>query len=56
MHVDLEFNTSVFLLGIDYSDCVVEDMDSGSIYDCNSLSFGFLFFTIHFHFNIKKRM
>ena len=51
-NIDIEFeiNKFTFLLGIDYSDCIVEDVETKDRYESKTLSIGFLFFTIHFNF------
>ena len=53
MNISFEINTESFLLGIDYSDCIAEDVNTGEQFETNTLSLGFLFFTIHFNFKPK---
>jgi hypothetical protein len=39
-----------FLLGIDGSDCIAENIDTGEQHETKCLSLGFLFFIIHLNF------
>lgn len=48
--IEIELNTHTFLFGIEYSDCIAEDIESGEEFLSKTLSIGFLFFTIHFNF------
>ena len=55
MEFEFELNTTCFLLGIDFSDCIAEDIDSGDQFETKTLSIGFLFFTLIFHFHPNKK-
>lgn len=50
MEFEFEINKFTWLLGIDYSDCIAEDVDTHEQYESKTLSIGFLFFTLHFNF------
>jgi hypothetical protein len=51
MQIDFELNTiDNFLKGIDHSDCIAENVKTGEMYETKSISIGFLFFSVHFHF------
>jgi len=50
MNISFELNTDSFLLGVDFSDCIAENVDTGEMFETKTLSFGFLFFTIHINF------
>lgn len=38
-----------FLIGIEASDCIAENMETGEQQEVKSLLIGFLFFVIHIH-------
>ena len=48
--IEFEINTHTFLLGVEFSDCIAEDVESGEEFLSKTFSIGFLFFTIHFNF------
>lgn len=50
MEIDIYLNTDTFLLGVNYSDCIAENIETGEQFETQTLSFGFLFFTIDIHF------
>lgn len=55
MEIDIYLNTDFFLLGITYSDCIAENMKTGNQFETNTLSIGFLFFTIDLHFKPNEK-
>lgn len=52
----LEFNLcqNTFLLGIEFSDCIAEDIYSGEQFETQTLSIGFLLFQIDIHFKPNR--
>lgn len=54
--MEIEFNLceDTFLLGIEFLDCIAEDMNTRELFETQTLSFGFLFFTIDIHFKPKS--
>lgn len=52
---EFEINTHTFLIGVEYSDCIAEDVESGESFLSKTVSIGFLFFTIHFNFLPNKQ-
>jgi hypothetical protein len=50
MEIEFEFCTlDNFLIGIDFSDCIAENIDTGEQHETKTMSIGFLLFVIHFN-------
>ncbi len=55
MEVEFEFCTlENFLIGIDYSDCIAENVDTGEQFETKTISIGFLIFIIHLNLKPNK--
>lgn len=54
MMVEFNLCQDTFLLGIEFSDCIAEDINTGEQFETQTLSFGFLLFQIDIHFKPNR--
>jgi len=54
MKIEINLCQDTFLLGIEFLDCIAEDIRTGEEFETQTLSIGFMVFTIDIHFKPNR--